>query len=96
MPDGSPYATTKRLQEELCRQFHEAFGLPIVVLCPCSIIDGRTDQAKGGAPLEAGSWNVGMVYRHDAAEACRLAVEREVPTFEGLWPDPRKRKQTAM
>lgn len=56
-PDGSPYATTKRLQEELCRQFHDAFGLPIVVLCPCSIIDGRTDQAKGGAPLEPGSWN---------------------------------------
>lgn len=83
-PDGSLYAATKRLQEELCRQFHDAFGLPIVVLRPCSIIDGRTDQAKGGAPLEPGSWNVGMVCRHDVAEACRLAVEREVPTFDVL------------
>ena len=83
-PDGSLYAATKRMQEELCRQFHDAFGLPIVVLRPCSIIDGRTDQAKGGAPLGSGSWNVGMVCRHDVAEACGLAVEREEPTFEVL------------
>ena len=31
-PDGSLYAVCKRLQEEMCRQIHEAFGLPIVVL----------------------------------------------------------------
>ena len=52
-------------------------------------------------PKEALRWNQGagtleMVYRHDVVEAYRLAVEREVPTFEGLWPDPRKRRQTAM
>ena len=37
-PDGSLYAVTKRLQEEMCRQFHDAFGLAVVVLRPCSIV----------------------------------------------------------
>ena len=27
-PDGSLYAVSKRLQEEMCRQYHEAFALP--------------------------------------------------------------------
>lgn len=83
-PDGSLYAVTKRLQEEMCRQFHDAFNLPTVVLRPCSIIDSRSDTAKGGGSVGPGSWDVGMVCRHDIAEACRLAVERAEPHFEVL------------
>ncbi|MBT5872860.1 MAG: NAD(P)-dependent oxidoreductase [Candidatus Latescibacteria bacterium] len=83
-PDGSLYAVAKRLQEEMCRQFYDAFNLPIVVLRPSSIIDSRTDLLKGGVKLESGSWNVGMVCRHDIAEACRLALERTEPNFEVL------------
>jgi nucleoside-diphosphate-sugar epimerase len=74
-PDGSPYAVTKRLQEEMCRQFHEAFGMSIVVLRPCSIVDGRLGIGKYGDPL--GAQGVGSVCRHDLAEASRLAVEVE-------------------
>ena len=74
-PDGSPYAVTKRLQEEMCRQFHDAFGLSIVVLRPCSIVDSRLGIGKNRAPL--GEQGTGAVCRHDLAEACRLAVEAE-------------------
>ena len=83
-PDGSLYAVTKRLQEEMCRQFHDAFGASLVVLRPCSIIDSRLDMAKGGGKLGPGNWSVGMVCRHGLAEACRLAVEKEEISFEVL------------
>ena len=83
-PDGSLYAVSKRLQEEMCRQFHEAFDLSIAVLRPCSIIDSRLNLAKGGGNLEPGSWNTGMVCRHDLAEACRLAIEKDELGFEVL------------
>lgn len=81
-PDGTLYAVSKRLQEEMCRQFHDAYGTSLVVLRPCSIIDSRLDLAKGGVKLGPGSWSVGMVCRHDLAEACRLAVEKEDIGFE--------------
>ena len=74
-PDGSPYAVTKRLQEEMCRQFHDAFGMSVVVLRPCSIVDGRLGIGKNRQPL--GTQGTGSVCRHDLAAACRLAVEVE-------------------
>ena len=76
-PDCSLYAVTKRLQEEMCRQFHEAFGQSIVVLRPCSIMDSRRGLAKGGGKLGPGSWSESWVCRHDLAEACRLGIETE-------------------
>ncbi len=74
-PDGSPYAVSKRLQEEMCRQFHAAFGLSIVVLRPCSIVDSHLGITKYRKPLE--QQGVSAVCRHDLAEACRLAIEKE-------------------
>ena len=82
--DGSLYAVTKRLQEEMCRQYHEAFGMSIVVLRPCSVIDSRLGTGKYGAKLNLAKWEVGWVCRHDLAEACRLGVEREGLGFEVL------------
>ena len=38
-PDATQYAVHKRLQEEMCRQFHEGTGLRIIVLRPSGIID---------------------------------------------------------
>ena len=75
-PDGSLYAVTKRLQEEMCRQFHQAHGLSILVLRPCSIIDSRLGRGKNGKRLGPGSWNESWVCRHDLAEACRLGIEK--------------------
>jgi len=81
-PDGSLYAVTKRLQEEMCRQFHDAFGMSIVVLRPCSIVDSRLGIGKNREPLK--EQGVGSVCRHDLAEACRLAVEVEEIGLEVL------------
>ena len=82
-PDGGLYPVTKRLQEEMCRQFHDAFGLSVVVLRPCSIVDSRAGVGKNRKPL-AGGWNTGWVCRHDLAEACRLAAQVEGIEFEVL------------
>ena len=51
-PDASIYSVTKRLQEEMCRQFYDAEGLRIVVLRPDGIIDlrhGRSRDSGRGA-----------------------------------------------
>ncbi len=82
-PDGGLYAVTKRLQEEMCRQFHDAHGMSLVVLRPCSIVDSRLGLSKYRKPL-AGNWSTGWVCRHDLAEACRLAAEIEGLGFEVL------------
>ena len=76
-PDAGLYSVSKRLQEEMCRQYHDAFGMSIVVLRPCSIVDLRKGIDKLGDPLQPGSWNVSWVCRHDLAQACRLALEKE-------------------
>ncbi len=81
-PDGSSYAVSKRLQEEMCRQYHDAFGMSIVVLRPCSIGDSRLGISKNRKPL--GEQGTGSVCRHDLAEACRLAVEVDGIDFEIL------------
>ena len=83
-PDGSPYAISKRLQEEMCRQHHEAYGLRIIVLRPDYIVDSRLGLGRareklgpGGSP-RANGW----VCRHDLAEACRLAIESDSIDFD--------------
>ena len=83
-PDGSLYAVCKRLQEEMCRQFHEAHGLSIIVLRPDYIVDGRLGigyyrerLGPSGQPCRNG-----CVCRHDLAEACRLAIEHETIGFD--------------
>ena len=85
-PDGSLYAITKRLQEEMCRQYHDAFELPIIVLRPCSIVDSRLGIGKSRNTLGKGGtqWDVSWVCRHDLAEACRLSAENQDIGFEIL------------
>ncbi len=83
-PDAGLYSVTKRLQEEMCRQYHDAFGMSIVVLRPCSIVDLRKGIDKLGDPLEPGSWSVSWICRHDLAQACRLALEKEEIGLEVL------------
>ena len=61
----------------MCRQFHDAYGTSIAVLRPCSIIDTRLRLSKYDAELKSGSWGTGLVCRHDLAEACRLAIEKD-------------------
>lgn len=85
-PDGGLYATTKRLQEEMCRQYYEAHGLSIIVLRPCSIVDSRLGIGKSRNKLHTpGSLrHSGWVCRHDLATACRLALETKAVDFDIL------------
>jgi nucleoside-diphosphate-sugar epimerase len=85
-PDGSLYAVCKRLQEEMCRQFHEAHGSRIVVLRPDYIVDSRLGIGWAKEKLGTGGSRTrnGWVCRHDFAEACRLALEQDKIDFDIL------------
>ena len=73
------YGITKRLQEEMCRQFYDAYGLRIIVFRPCSIGDSRLGISRDGSTARGGiSW----VCRHDLAEACHLALETDAIDFD--------------
>ena len=77
--EGDLYGISKRLQEEMCRQFHDAYGQRIIVLRPASIGDSRLCVNRHGAPARGGiSW----VCRHDLAEACHLALESDAIDFD--------------
>ena len=78
--DASLYAITKRLQEEMCRQFYEGKGQSIIVLRPCSIVDARLGMNKGGTPMKG--YSEGWVCRHDLAQGCRLAMETDLVDFD--------------
>lgn len=79
-PDASLYAVTKRLQEEMCRQFHEGAGLSTIVLRPDVIVDSRIGRGRQREKL--GAMRNGWVCRHDLAEACRLALETDKVDFD--------------
>ena len=81
-PDASLYAVCKRLQEEMCRQFHDAYGLSTIVLRPDNIVDTRL--GLGRQREELGKLAIGWVCRHDLAQACRLALETEEVDFDVL------------
>jgi len=85
-PDASLYAVTKRLQEEMCRQFYEGTGLSIIVLRPDYIVDSRIGLGRFREKLgsEGHSTAPGWVCRHDMAEACRLALETTNIEFDVL------------
>ncbi len=77
--EGDLYGITKRLQEEVCRQYHDAHGVRIIVLRPCSIGDSRLGITRDGTPARGGiSW----VCRHDLAQACHLALENDTIAFD--------------
>ena len=73
------YGITKRLQEEVCRQYHDAHGLRIIIFRPCSIGDSRLVITRDGTPARGG---IGWVCRHDLAQACHLALENESIDFD--------------
>jgi nucleoside-diphosphate-sugar epimerase len=85
-PDAGLYGITKRLQEEMCRQFHEGAGLSIIVLRPDYIVDSRLGMGWGWTREKLGAGGRrranGWVCRHDLAEACRLALETGAVDFD--------------
>jgi len=85
-PDGGMYAVTKRLQEEMCRQFHEAWALPTIVLRADYIVDSRLGIGRHRERLGDPGHRLrpGWVCRHDLGEACRLAAENSTIPFDVL------------
>ena len=85
-PDGSLYAVCKRLQEEMCRQYFDAYQSSIVVLRPCAIMDARLGIGATRRQLgpQGDRYQNGWVCRHDVAEACRLAIEHNEIDLEIL------------
>ncbi len=83
-PEGGLYPITKRLQEEMCRQFHEIYDLPITVLRPDYIVDSRLGLGRFREKLGTADrpYYTGWVCRHDLAQACRLALELPEPSFD--------------
>jgi nucleoside-diphosphate-sugar epimerase len=77
--EGDLYGITKRLQEEVCRQYHDAYGTRIVILRPCSIGDSRLGTDRNGNAARGG---INWVCRHDLAEACHLALESDAIDFD--------------
>ena len=77
--EGNLYGITKRLQEEVCRQYHDAYGQRIIIFRPCSIGDSRLGITRTGDPARGG---VSWVCRHDLAEACHLALENNSIDFD--------------
>lgn len=76
--EGDLYGICKRLQEEMCRQFHDAYGMSTIVLRPDYIVDSRLGLGRHREQLdpETHPWRLGWVCRHDLAEACLLAAEK--------------------
>jgi len=88
-PDWSPHAVSKRLQEEMCREYHDANqgpDLSVFVLRADYIVDSRLGIGRHREKLgaEGRTMREGWVCRHDLAEACRLAVEKEGAGLEVL------------
>ena len=77
--EGTLYGITKRLQEEVCRQYHDAYGTRVIVLRPCGIGDSRLGLNRDGGRASGG---IGWVCRHDLAEACHLALENGAIDFD--------------
>ena len=74
--EGDLYGICKRLQEEMCRQFHDAHGMGTIVLRPDYIVDSRLGIGRHRERLgpDGAPWRVGWVCRHDLADACLLAA----------------------
>ena len=58
----------------MCRQFHDAFGIIKIVLRSSYIVDSRGGIERDREKLKD-EYRNGWVFRHDLAEACRLAIE---------------------
>lgn len=73
--DDHLYDLTKRLQEEIAKDFCATHGMTAVVLRASHVVDGRAGVDPHGVPLEEVTYaRGGWVCRYDLARACVLAL----------------------
>ena len=76
---------TKRLQEEIAKDFCETYGMKANVLRAGHIVDGRAGVDPKGRPLDHLTYcEGGWICRHDLARACCLALTLEADGFLAL------------
>jgi nucleoside-diphosphate-sugar epimerase len=79
------YDLTKRLQEEIARDFCDTFRMNTVVLRAGHIVDGRMGVDPAGRPLSTLDYcRGGWVCRHDLATACVKALELSAPGYSAF------------
>lgn len=73
--DSPLYDLTKRLQEEVAKEYCETHGLNVVVLRAGHIVDGRQKTDLKGRPLASLDYcRGGWICRYDLANACLKAL----------------------
>lgn len=76
--DDHLYDLTKRLQEEIAKDFCETYGMTAISLRAGHIVDGRARVDSKGRPLAAVDYcRGGWVCRYDLARPCIKALELE-------------------
>jgi nucleoside-diphosphate-sugar epimerase len=79
------YDLTKRLQEEIARDFCETYEMEMVVLRAGHVVDGIEGVDAKGTPLgELDYCRGGWVCRHDLAEACLKALSFEAKGYHAF------------
>lgn len=79
------YDLTKRLQEEIAKDFSQTFGMQVVVLRTGHIVDGRKKVDAKGRPLASLDYcRGGWVCRYDLARACEKALELSSPGYSAF------------
>lgn len=79
------YDLTKRLQEEIARDFCDTYGMTTIALRAGHIVDGRVGVDPNNRPLEELTYcKGGWVCRYDLARACRFALQAEAHGFVAL------------
>jgi uronate dehydrogenase len=79
------YDLTKRLQEEIARDFAETFGIAVVALRLGHVVDGVSGRDMTGTSLaEVDYCRGGWVCCHDVARAAVAALDAAVPGFAAL------------
>ncbi|MHB1949757.1 MAG: NAD-dependent epimerase/dehydratase family protein [Gammaproteobacteria bacterium] len=77
------YDLTKRLQEEVARDYAETFNISTIVLRLGHIVNGATNSDLAGNPLKNLNYCLGgWVDCHDAASACVAALKLSDSNFE--------------
>lgn len=90
--DDHLYDLSKRLQEEIARDFCQTHRMNVVTLRAGHIVDGRQEVDPHGQPLSQVTYcRGGWVCRYDLARACVKALALESNGYEafhviGSWP----------
>jgi nucleoside-diphosphate-sugar epimerase len=79
------YDVTKRLQEEIARDFCETYEMEVVVLRAGHVVDGIKGVDAKGTPLgELEYCRGGWLCRHDLAEACLKALSFDAEGYHAF------------